>query len=257
LIWKGNTVGYNWYGGHFVGFALDMVGYVEIGTPWAVTPQSGGIAQTALSLTPDGLHVYLAGGSTGPPDNFSKWSTASNTEVAHFPLGVNIDGCAVTPDGSTVVVTDVGSSHVYLWDTATDTLRATVATTDRSLNLVLFPAAPVTTLTVGDLFIPRKGLSDPYTSFDFNADWLAIETWANHSWSTSPPNLFIPCKPSSRPPTVLELNANWHAIEDWADAIGTLNTVAIPPLFIPRKNSLDPTDLGSCFLAIQDWANAL
>jgi hypothetical protein len=231
-----------------------MVAFTEIAI-WPVTPINGGGAQKGVALTPSGAFVYLAGGFNSGTNTLSKWSTASNTEISSFLLGNNIDQCEVTPDGSTVVITDFGGAfHVYLWDTATDSLRSTVATTDQTFGLCLFPA-PSVKLTVGNLFIPRKGFQSSYTQQDFYADWLAIELWANHDWSPSPPNLFIPRKQDSA--TLVNVMANWLAIEDWANAIGSLGGVTVPPLFIPRKESLDPIDVTASFLAVQDWANAL
>lgn len=213
IAWLGNTIGYSSDGSHLRGFALDMVGFTLI----ADFPKTGTSNEDTVNIT--GLFVYDASTTV-----LSKWSTASNTEIATFSLGTVIENSRITPDGSTVVISDLSVPAVYLWDTATDTLRATVTTTGVGEGLCLFPAI-TSAVSIGNLFIPRKGFGSSGTGYqasDFITNWLAIENWANHAWSPAVPNLFIPNKPVGRPPTPGEIDQNWLTIERWAGAIGTI-----------------------------------
>lgn len=59
----------------------------------------------------------------------------------------------------------------------------------------------------------------------------------------------------SDPLTIDDFNADWLAIEVWAQQVATI--LGKPTLLIPRKNSLRAADLTQNWLAIEQWANNL
>ncbi|MGH6852607.1 MAG: YncE family protein, partial [Methylocella sp.] len=85
---------------------------VGVGSPFEVT------------VTPDGKHAYVTGGS----DNVAVIDTAANSVVATVSVGTGFtSGVAVTPDGKHVYVADEGDNTVSVIATASNTVVATIA----------------------------------------------------------------------------------------------------------------------------------
>jgi YVTN family beta-propeller protein len=78
---------------------------------------------TAVALTPDGKHAYVANAAS---HNMSVIATATNTVVATVPVGNLPVGVAVTPDGKHAYVTNTGSVYVSVIDTTANTVVATI-----------------------------------------------------------------------------------------------------------------------------------
>ena len=77
----------------------------------------------ALTLSPDGSHVYVANNTDG---TVSVISTATNTVTASIATGSGPEQVAVSPDGSRLYVTNGGSNTVSVINTATNTVMNTI-----------------------------------------------------------------------------------------------------------------------------------
>jgi YVTN family beta-propeller protein len=77
-----------------------------------------------VAVTPDGKHAYVIG------EDVSVIDTASNTVVGpRISVGIFPDGIAITPDGKHAYVTDGNGGTVFVIDTATNMVVATVPVT--------------------------------------------------------------------------------------------------------------------------------
>lgn len=184
----------------------------------------------------------------------------TGTNVATFATPTNrcIFG-AVSPDGTNLFVVDSTNDTVYQYAVPANTLSYSYNTpTQPQMLTTANPSIAPTTQTAGILFIPRKGMSSDYTSADLYADWLAIELWANNSFTPPVTDLYIPNKTSTAQQDIL---AAFLHVQDWANntvvAAFAAASTKVNTLFIPTKTSADPNSLTTAFLSIQDWANAL
>ncbi len=247
-----------------------------VGSPYTLS----GVFATAGNafLQPGGSQIFICNSFT---NLVSVWNTTTNTQI-DIPLSAPAvpSSGAFSPDGKIFYCIQEASGVINYIDTTTLAVVDTFSSLVNINNLAIVPVptpppSPSPLITIGTLFIPRKGFSSGsstggygYAPADLMANWLAIEHWANTEWSPAQAVLFIPCKRADRMPTVPELDANWLAIQRWVDDIGTIKghfptdpdtvlTETIPPIFIPRKSSLQAADLDTNFLAIQNYANRL
>jgi len=104
-------------------------------TPALVGPVSIGVGinPEQVVVTPDGSTVYVTNNgrfvSSGEPhvgDSVSVISTATNTVTSTIQVGRHPSGLAITPDGSTVYVTNFDDYTVSVISTATNTVIATI-----------------------------------------------------------------------------------------------------------------------------------
>jgi YVTN family beta-propeller protein/probable HAF family extracellular repeat protein len=83
---------------------------------------------TGLVFTPNGAFAYV--GENTSPGNVAVLAIPGNTVVATIPLGAGTASpikLAITPDGSLVYVTNLGSNNVSVINTSTNSVAATVA----------------------------------------------------------------------------------------------------------------------------------
>lgn len=74
-----------------------------------------------LVVTPDEIHLYVSDGS-----NVSLLDVAHNTVTATIPVGTNLHGMAISPNGSTVYVVDNSANTVSVITTASNSVTATI-----------------------------------------------------------------------------------------------------------------------------------
>lgn len=209
-----------------------------------------------IKLSPTSDRLYAVGGFT---TDAWRITTATNTVANHLVLGADAADVVVTGDGLHAWFGE--NTQIEAYTSPADILAHTITTTATYMVAIPNPFPPLTppSITVPNLFIPRKGMTGDgpqgsYTAEDLMIDFLAIQRWAN-SWA---PNLFIPIK---EPKTHDEFNADWLTIGVWAQFTANAALVAgghkAKTLFIPRQDGFSAEDLTIDFLAIQNWANSL
>lgn len=250
---------------NFLDCTVSVIDTASFTVTTTIGPLPGGFQFAYLpAIAPDDSALYVVEG-------FSPviWhiDPATNTVVNTIIPPGNAQAAAITSDSKSVWIaeTGFGTTAVEIYNIPGDTLAHSIPYGTTPDFIVILPPnfvpPPPSGLTVGLLFIPRKGrgaaLGEGYTEQDLLANWLAIELWADHAWDPPVTDLFIPAKPSNRMPTVPEIDQNWLTIERWSQGLGVVGGVTIPPLFVPREGSLEPVDLDINFLTIQRWANSL
>lgn len=232
------------------------------------TTLSGPTSSRAVAITPDGTTAWVTEDS-----GFLLWPV----DIATNTMGSSVSiGGASLGDGSRGIAIDQAGKEIYqvnerqqaVFQVPLPTFSPQLKFINTGTDPIGICVGPITlpppsNNTAPPLFIPRKGfISTDYQPSDFMINFLALERWANQLFS--PPlstTLFIPCKPDSQLPTTNDLDADWLTIELFAmntivPYLGTV-TPTIPNLFIPRKTSLDTTDLTVNWDTIQRWIDNL
>jgi YVTN family beta-propeller protein len=105
----------------------NIVSVINAATNTVVATVQVGINPSAVAITPDGTHAYVANAAS---NTVSVIGTATNMVVATVPVGnmgiKNPQGVAITPDGTHAYVTSTASNTVTVIATATNTVVATV-----------------------------------------------------------------------------------------------------------------------------------
>ena len=123
------------------GDSFGVVSVIDTASNTVVVPSIpvnsiAGFPQPFIAVTPDGGHVYVAGGNIS---NVQVIATSSNTVVTTIPIPVP-DGLAISPDGSRVYVSEELSNAVGIIDTATNTVEpSTISVGGQPRGLAVTP----------------------------------------------------------------------------------------------------------------------
>jgi YVTN family beta-propeller protein len=121
------------------------VSVVDTATPAVVATIPVGSFPSAVAVTPDGKHVYVANRGTGAvPGAVSVIDTSSNAVVATVPVGINPTGVAITPDGTHAYVTNANLNSgargtVSVISTATNKVVATIPAGINPFGIAITP----------------------------------------------------------------------------------------------------------------------
>jgi YVTN family beta-propeller protein len=123
---------------------------IDTATNHVVATVHVGFASHGVAVMPDGKKVYVT--HYFPVNNVSVIDTSTNTVIATVPVGVDPLGIAITPDGTKAYVTNYGtgslvnfddklntSTDVFVIDTATNTVIATVPVGGRDVGVAITP----------------------------------------------------------------------------------------------------------------------
>ncbi len=144
-----------------------------------------GRSPNGLVFSPDGKKAYIA----NDDGTVSVIDTAKNKVVCNVNLDGSLLSVAVTPDGSRIYVTQYSTDVVYVIDTATNKVKASI---------------PMIPLSIGQIAITPDGKKAYITTNDQSKSIAVIDTRKNKvistiSLGTSPQvlGLFIGCIPAS------------------------------------------------------------
>lgn len=180
-----------------------------------------------MALSSNGLTLYVCNflDSTVSVINTGSFTVSTTiTMPGGFPFAFVP---VLSPDNKYLYVTEGNSPVAWQITTSSNTVTDTLTLVEPSQGLAITPDS-------GEVWIAEQTGSNQIQIFSIPSDTLIHSI----SYSSSPTDIVITPPPPTPPPP-------------------PPGTVAIPPLFIPRKTSLDPLDLDIDWLAIERWANAL
>lgn len=136
-------------------------------------PSRPGVFYSGIAVTPDGNHLYAAGGNVAVID------TASNATVATVATGGPSDGLAVTPDGARVYVTNPTKNTVSVIDTASNAVVATIPVPNPSRIEIVTPPQGTPFLALRAGLDVNLGHDPGNGRFQFNSSFVLSSTASN------------------------------------------------------------------------------
>lgn len=222
-----------------------------------------------ICISPDGLHIYVTGRTSGTNNVIS---TVSNTIVGTMADATGQPhSICVLPDNSAGFWSN-SAGRVYVFNPATFAITHTLVITIGDRLNGIAPTSDSTLVFVADSvagtsanlwkIITSTLTFTQLTTAQNLANGVGLSFYPVPPPPTPPypggkfiPKLFIPIKGKiSEDYTQDELMADWLAIEIWSQRWVPPSPIA---LFLPHKNSTTASDLDANWVGLENWVNQI